>query len=160
MDFSQKENCIILPDIRSAYNVGSIFRTADAAGISKIFLVGYTPLPVDKFRRENKEISKTALGAEKTISWEHLDEMLPLLKHLKNEGFQIIAVEQSEKSIDYKNVSLKEKNAFIFGNEVEGVSEEVLNECDVVTEIPMLGEKESLNVSVSVGVALFRILGI
>lgn len=160
MDFSQKENCIILPDIRSAYNVGSIFRTADAAGISKIFLVGYTPLPVDKFRRENKEISKTALGAEKTISWEHTDEMLPLLKHLKNEGFQIIVVEQSEKSVDYKNVSLKEKNAFIFGNEVEGVSEEVLNECDVVTEIPMLGEKESLNVSVSVGVALFRILGI
>lgn len=160
MDFSQKENCIILPDIRSAYNVGSIFRTADAAGISKIFLVGYTPLPVDKFRRENKEISKTALGAEKTISWEHIDEMLPLLKHLKNEGFQIIAVEQSEKSVDYKNVSLKEKNAFIFGNEVEGVSPEVLNECDVVTEIPMLGEKESLNVSVSVGVALFRILGI
>ena len=160
MDFSQKENCIILPDIRSAYNVGSIFRTADAAGISKIFLVGYTPLPVDKFRRENKEISKTALGAEKTISWEHTDEMLPLLKHLKNEGFQIIVVEQSEKSVDYKNVSLKEKNAFIFGNEVEGVSLEVLNECDVVTEIPMLGEKESLNVSVSVGVALFRILGI
>jgi len=160
MDFSQKENCIILPDIRSAYNVGSIFRTADAVGISKIFLVGYTPLPLDKFRREKKEISKTALGAEKTISWEHTDEMLPLLKHLKNEGFQIIAVEQSEKSVDYKNVSLKEKNAFIFGNEVEGVSPEVLNECDVVTEIPMLGEKESLNVSVSVGVALFRILGI
>ncbi|TRZ51961.1 TrmH family RNA methyltransferase [bacterium] len=160
MDFSQKENCIILPDIRSTYNVGSIFRTADAAGISKIFLVGYTPLPVDKFRRENKEISKTALGAEKTISWEHFDEMLLLLKHLKNEGFQIIAVEQSEKSVDYKSVSLKEKNAFIFGNEVEGVSLDILNECDVIAEIPMRGRKESLNVSVSVGVALFRILNI
>jgi len=160
MNFSQKENCIILPNIRSSYNVGSIFRTADTTGISKIFLVGYTPLPIDRFNRENKEIVKTALGAEKTIVWEHVDEIFPLLMRLKNDGFQIIAIEQSEKSIDYKKVQIKEKNAFIFGNEVEGVSLDVLNECDVIAEILMLGEKESLNVSVSVGVALFRILNV
>lgn len=160
MDFSQKENIIILPDMRSAYNVGSIFRTADAAGISKIFLAGYTPMPQDRFKRENKEIAKTALGAEKTILWEHVDDIIPLLKLLKENGFQTIAVEQSENSIDYKKVKAKEKNAFVFGNEVEGLSPDVLLGCDIIAEIPMMGEKESLNVSVSAGVALFRILDI
>ena len=153
-------NYIILPDIRSSYNVGSIFRTADAVGISKIFLVGYTPCPLDKFKRPNKEIAKTALGAEKTIEWEHFDDIFELLEKLKKDGFQIIAIEQAQNSVDYKKVVLKEKNAFLFGSEVEGVSAEVLGNCDIIAEIPMLGQKESLNVSVSVGVAIFRILDI
>ncbi|MFA5830320.1 MAG: TrmH family RNA methyltransferase [Candidatus Paceibacterota bacterium] len=156
MKQSTKENIIILPDIRSSYNVGSIFRTADTAGISKIFLVGYTPCPEDRFKRANKEIAKTALGAEKTVVWEHIDDIFPLLEKLRKEGFQIIAVEQAENSTDYKNVKLKDKNAFLFGSEVSGAPKEVLEKCDVVAEIPMRGIKESLNVSVAVGVALFR----
>ena len=160
MKLIQKETCIVLPDIRSSYNVGSIFRTADAAGVSKIFLVGYTPCPEDKFKRVNKEIGKTALGAEKTVPWEHEDNIFALLARLKKEGFQIIAVEQSEKSVDYKKATLTEKTVLLFGSEVEGVSPSVLNECDVIAEIPMLGKKESLNVSVSVGAALFRMLDI
>ncbi len=156
----EKEIYVILPNIRSAYNVGSIFRTADACDVSKIYLTGYTPCPEDKFKRPNKEISKTALGAEKSVSWEYLPEILLLLTHLKEEGFEIVAIEQSPNSVDYKEVKVKNKTAFLFGNEVLGVSEEILSMCDVVAEIPMRGEKESLNVSVSVGVALFRMLDI
>ena len=110
-------NCIILPNIRSSFNVGSIFRTADAVGISKIYLVGYTPCPLDKFERPNKEIAKTALGAEKTTPWEHFDNIFYLLEKLKKDGVQIIAVEQSENSVDYKKVLLLEQNAFLFGSE-------------------------------------------
>ena len=160
MKQSQQENYIILPNIRSSHNVGSIFRTADAVGISKIFLVGYTPCPMDKFKRPNKEIAKTALGAEKTVEWEHCDDIFSLLEQLKKDGFQIIAIEQAENSVDYKNVKVKEKNAFIFGSEVGGLEKEILEKCDIIAEIPMQGEKESLNVSVSAGIALFRILGI
>jgi tRNA G18 (ribose-2'-O)-methylase SpoU len=152
----QKENCIVLPNIRSSYNVGSIFRTADAVGVSKIFLVGYTPCPFDKFKRVNKEIAKTALGAENSVEWEHHDDIFSLLETLKKDSFQIIAIEQSENSVDYKNVKLKGKNAFIFGSEVGGLEKEILEKCDIIAEIPMFGKKESLNVSVSAGVALFR----
>lgn len=155
-----KETAIILPDIRSSYNVGSIFRTADTAGVSKIFLVGYTPCPLDKFKRPNKEIAKTALGAEKTVSWEHVDDIFSLLERLKKEKFQIIAIEQSENSVDYKKINLKENTAFLFGSEVGGVSKEVLEKCHIIAEIPMWGEKESLNVSVVVGISIFRILNI
>jgi tRNA G18 (ribose-2'-O)-methylase SpoU len=158
MKLSPKQNYIILPNIRSSFNVGSIFRTADAVGISKIFLVGYTPCPLDKFKRLNKEIAKTALGAENSVEWEHCDDIFPLLERLKKDGFQIIAVEQAENSVDYKTVKVKEKNAFIFGSEVDGLGKEMLEKCDIIAEIPMQGEKESLNVSVSAGVVLFRMI--
>lgn len=151
---------IILPDIRSALNVGSIFRTADACGVDKIYLTGYTPAPVDKFGRINKEIGKTALGAEKNIAWEKVEDISKLLIKLKKEGFYLIAIEQSENSVDYKKIQAKSKTAFIFGNEVEGLPKTILKKCDVIAEIPMVGEKESLNVAVSAGVALFRILGV
>jgi len=160
MEPEKKQNYIILPSIRSSHNVGSIFRTADAAGISKIFLVGYTPCPLDKFKRVNKEIAKTALGAEKTMAWERSDDIFSLLERLKKEEFQIIAVEQDKNSTDYKQVKLKDKNAFLFGSEVGGVPKEVLEKCDTIAEIPMLGKKESLNVSVSAGVALFRMIDV
>jgi tRNA G18 (ribose-2'-O)-methylase SpoU len=160
MNSIKKQNYIILPNIRSSFNVGSIFRTADAVGISKIFLVGYTPCPMDKFKRPNKEIAKTALGAEKTVKWEHSDDIFPLLEKLKKDGFQIIAIEQAENSTDYKTVKLKDKNVFVFGSEVGGLEKEILEKCDIVAEIPMLGKKESLNVSVSAGVVLFRMINI
>ncbi|MFA6253793.1 MAG: TrmH family RNA methyltransferase [Candidatus Paceibacterota bacterium] len=152
------EAVIILPDIRSSLNVGSIFRTADAVGVNKIYLTGYTPAPIDKFGRADKQIAKTALGAEKTITWEKTEDISKLLAKLKKEGFYLIAIEQDKNSVDYKEVRVKEKTAFIFGNEVDGLSKNILKKCDAIAEIPMKGEKESLNVAVSVGVALFQIL--
>jgi 23S rRNA (guanosine2251-2'-O)-methyltransferase len=152
------EAVVILEDIRSAENVGSIFRTADACGVSRIYLTGYTPLPVDRFGRVSK-VGKSALGAERTVSWEKI-EMATVLRKLKREGFLIVAVEQSPDSVDYKKIPKKEKLAFVFGNEVSGVSAAVLKKADVIAEIAMLGEKESLNVSVAAGMVLSRTLDI
>ncbi|TSC66902.1 MAG: tRNA/rRNA methyltransferase SpoU [Parcubacteria group bacterium Gr01-1014_72] len=151
---------LILHNIRSAYNVGSIFRTADAAGVGKIFLTGYTPAPVDRFGRANKEIAKTALGAERTVSWEKYASIKPLLHKLRREGAALIALEQSPHSIDYKKIRLPKKAALIFGNEVAGLSPAVLKQADIIAEIPMRGCKESLNVSVAAGIALFLMLRI
>lgn len=153
-----KETILILDNIRSTNNVGAIFRTADAAGIAKIYLVGYTPSPTDRFGRKRKDISKSALGAEDSIEWESKKNLSVLMAKLKKDKFKIIAIEQSPQSVDYKKVKINSKTAFIVGNEVDGISEKILKQCDVVAEIPMKGKKESLNVSVSVGVALFRIL--
>ena len=141
-------------------NVGAMFRTADALGIDKIYLIGYTPAPLDRFGRMRKDITKSALGAENFIPWEQKKTISPLLKKLKSENFQIIAIEQDKKSIDYKKLALKNKNAFIAGPEVTGIPKNILNACDVIAEIPMRGKKESLNVSVALGIALFRILNI
>ena len=151
---------IILHNIRSAQNVGSIFRTADACGISKIFLSGYTPKPIDRFGREVKAISKTALGAEKNIEWEYFLRPNQIINKLKKEGVKIIGIEQDKKSIDYKKIKIKKPAAFMVGNEVRGISKQLLNQCDQIAEIPMNGKKESLNVSVTVGIALFRILNV
>ncbi len=155
---SKNQTIVILDNIRSMHNVGSIFRTADAVGISKIYLVGYTPKPVDRFGRPVKEIEKTALGAEKTISWEHTESLAPLLRLLKKEGFMIVAIEQSSKSVDYKKVRLGKRTALILGYEVEGLSKDTLARADTIAEIPMKGRKESLNVAVAFGVAAFRFL--
>ncbi len=151
---------VILPDIRSAYNVGSIFRTSDAAGIQKIYLVGITPGPLDRFGRPRSDVAKSALGAEKSVPWEHAATIGPLLSRLKKEGYTIIAIELSKDAVDYKKVKLKGPAAFVFGNEVEGLPKAILKKCDVIAEIPMHGEKESLNVSVAAGIALFRLLGL
>ncbi len=148
---------LILFNIRSAYNVGAIFRTADAAGISKIYLVGYTPSPKDKFGRWRTDIAKSALGAEQVVPYEEIASIARLITKLKKEKFEIIAIEQSVDSIDYKKIKVKEKTAFMLGEEVHGIPKTVLKKCDVVAEIPMKGEKESLNVSVAAGIALFRI---
>ena len=148
---------LILLDIRSTYNVGAIFRTADAVGVSKIHLVGITPAPIDRFGRPRSDIAKSALGSEKTMSWESTKNIVPLLTKIKKNGFQIIAIEQSKNSVDYKKITPNKKVVVILGNEVKGISEKILKKCDIVAEIPMRGEKESLNVSVSCGIALFRI---
>lgn len=147
--------CLILHNIRSAHNVGAIFRTADAAGVRKLHLTGYTPAPRDKFQRINKEIAKTALGAEQTVAWEKVENVQDLMGKLRAEGWQLLALEQSEKSIDYRKVELKSKATLILGNEVGGIEPEILQQCDQIIEIPMKGEKESLNVSVAAGIALF-----
>ena len=160
MTFMKSENILVLHDIRSAQNVGAIFRTADACGISKIILSGYSPTPIDRFGRKRSNISKSALGAEDSIKWEFSDSIIETVKSLKDGGFQIISIEQSEKSVDYKEINMKDRNVFIVGNEVSGVDSELLDVSDIIAEIKMLGEKESLNVSVASGIALFRILGI
>ncbi|MEK7567680.1 MAG: TrmH family RNA methyltransferase [Patescibacteria group bacterium] len=164
----KKEICLILDNIRSAENVGSIFRTSDAVGVSKIFLIGITPCPIDRFGRERKDIAKSALGAEKTIEWEYRKNAVQLLRELKKRKFLIIALEQDEKALDYKKISArggpaygwKGRTALIIGNEVTGISKEILKMSDCVVEIPMKGKKESLNVSVATGVALYRLLKI
>lgn len=152
------ETILILDNIRSTHNVGSIFRTADAAGVKKIYLVGTTPNPIDRFGREQSDIAKTALGAEKDIVWEHAETTLEVLS--KYGDYFKVALEQSSDSKDYKSVLPKEKNIIILGAEVAGLPKEILDACDVVAEIPMLGNKESLNVSVATGIFLFRFLQI
>ncbi len=155
---SKKELVLILDNIRSVFNVGSIFRTAECAGVSKIYLVGVTPDPVDRFGRERKDLAKVALGAEKKVEWEHVKNTSSLLKKFKVDGYQVIALEQAENSVDYKKFKPKFPLALILGEEVKGLSKKILELCDTTIEIPMMGEKESLNVSVATGVALFRIL--
>lgn len=154
------EIAVLLHDIRSTHNVGSMFRTADTLGVTKIYISGYTPTPLDKFERPRKDIAKVALGAEKTIPWEHVTDEKSLIKKLKKEKYQIVGVEQAKNSQDYKKVKIKRPVLFIVGNEVEGMDTATLKLCDVVAEIPMKGEKESLNVSVAFGVALFRMLNL
>ena len=156
----RQENIVIIHNVRSVQNVGAMFRTADAAGVDKIYLTGYTPTPVDRFGRIRRDLAKSALGAEEFVKWESKKNILPLLAKLKREKFQIIAIEQDKKSIDYKKVKLKNRNAFIVGTEVSGIPKNILQKCDIIAEIPMRGKKESLNVSVALGVALFAILKI
>ena len=150
----------MLHDIRSAQNVGSLFRTADAAGIGEIYLVGITPTPIDKYGRPNTSVTKTALGAENTISWKYVATLAPLLKRLQKEGYTSIAIEQAPASVDYKKVIMTTPIVFVLGNEVTGLPERVLSKMDIIAEISMKGEKESLNVSVAGGIAMFRILNV
>ncbi|OHB15183.1 MAG: hypothetical protein A2566_03415 [Candidatus Zambryskibacteria bacterium RIFOXYD1_FULL_40_13] len=155
-----KQISVLLHDIRSTHNVGSIFRTADALGVTKIYISGITPTPLDRFQKPRKDIAKVALGAEKTVDWEYIKEPEKLIKTLKKSKYQIVALEQTKGSVDYKKVKAKPPVLIIVGNEVGGIEKKILSLCDVVAEIPMRGEKESLNVSVAFGVALFRILGV
>jgi len=157
---NKKENILILYNIRSTQNVGAIFRTADAVGINKIYLVGYTPAPIDRFGKKRSDIAKSALGAEEFVSWEIKKGLPALMRSLRREKFQIIAIEQGKNSINYKKVKIQNKNAFIVGEEVKGIPKNILKKCDLIVEIPMRGKKESLNVSVATGVALFGILNI
>ena len=152
---------ILLHDIRSTHNVGAIFRTADATGVGKIYISGITPAPIDRFGRARPDISKASLGAEKTVAWESITSVADLIKKLKKEKFQIVAVEQDKKSIDYRKLERGgdgENILIIMGSEVDGVDKETLKLCDDILEIPMLGQKESLNVSVACGIILYSLI--
>lgn len=142
---------VILDDIRSLHNIGSVFRTADAFLIEKIYLCGITATP------PNKEIHKTALGATDSVCWEYRKEILPLLAELKKDGVKVASVEQAQNSIllhSFKVVK-EEKLAVIFGNEVKGVDQKVVSDCDICIEIPQFGTKHSLNIAVSCGIVLW-----
>ena len=154
----KKDVYVLLHNIRSTHNVGSIFRTSDALGVDKIYMSGFTPTPIDKFNRPRKDVSKVSLGAEKSVDWEYITDPKKLIKKLQKKGVEIVGIEQSSQSIDYKKVKTKKSVLFVMGDEVEGIEQSILSMCDMVAEIPMRGNKESLNVSVAFGVALFRIL--
>lgn len=150
---------LVLENIRSVHNVGAIFRTADAIGIDEIILVGYTPAPIDRFGRDREDLHKSALGAEKNISWKQVGDgdLIDELRKMKAAGYKIVSLEQAKDSVDYKKAEIDFDVVIVVGNEVTGVSSEVLKISDIIAEIPMAGEKESLNVSVATGVLLFRL---
>ena len=149
---------LVLDNIRSVENVGSIFRTAEGLGVSKLYLIGTTPTPLDRFGRKRSDMVKVALGAEETLEWEYRENIVEVLDELKSQNFQIISLEQSERSSDLKSFKPQDVFALIVGNEVDGVSKETLEISDEIVEIEMRGKKESLNVSVSTGIALYQLL--
>jgi len=143
---------VVLDNIRSAHNIGSVFRTSDAFLIEKVYLCGITATP------PNKEIRKTALGATESVEWEHVRETANLIPELKSAGFRILAVEQTQGSKFLSEVELNpdEKYAVVFGNEVDGVQQPVINQSDLCVEVPQSGTKHSLNVSVCAGIVLWE----
>lgn len=164
---------LALHNIRSTHNVGAIFRTADAVGVRRIFLSGYTPAPVDRFGRSRQDISKAALGAELTVPWEALSAGGSLglsafcgqLKRSKDmKGVIICGVEQDKCALDFRKISDiakaggARKILLILGNEVDGLEKEILDVCDHIIELPMLGKKESLNVAVAAGIVLYQLI--
>lgn len=153
-NFKQVEKlplAVVLDDIRSVLNVGSVFRTADAFLIDRLFLCGITPQP-------SREMNKTALGATESVSWQYFQDAVAAVRELKTMGYELWAVEQTDQSVPLQEVevSRNKKVALIFGHEVKGVGDEILALCDGAIEIPQMGTKHSLNISVSAGVALWE----
>ncbi len=146
---------LVLDNIRSAENVGNILRSADAFGVEKVYLCGITPAPIDRFGREFAKVTKAALGAEKTVAWEQAKDVSAVTQLLKGEGFVIAALEQHANSVPLNRLNNIKKLALVVGNEVGGVDGNVLAKADMIFEIPMGGKKESLNVAVATGIALF-----
>ncbi|MEK9179846.1 MAG: RNA methyltransferase [Patescibacteria group bacterium] len=154
---------VILHNIRSLHNVGSIFRTADAAGVKKIYLCGITPMPLDRFGKLRPQFAKVAMGAEKYVEWEQARGTASVIKKLRADGFKIFAVEQSKKSIPYsrfRGIRMRSqfRIALILGHERRGLPPSILKFADEILEIPMRGSKESLNVSVAFGVVIFHLI--
>ncbi len=146
-----KEFYVICDNIRSLENIGSIFRTADAVGATKLYLCGISGRP------PHQKISKTALGAENDIPWEYHKQTLRLIKKLQQEKVQVVALEQSKKSVDYTKIKPIFPLALVMGNEVKGISPAILAQCDNVIHLPMKGKKESLNVAVAFGIAAYQL---
>ena len=144
----------LLDNIRSAWNVGSIFRTADGLGISKLYLCGITPTP------KNESVTKTSLGAEETVAWEQSNNALKMTQKLKTEGYTLIALEQDERAKPLRefNHLPMQKAVLIVGNEVTGVDPDILDLCDEIVHIPMHGQKRSFNVEVAFGIAAFQLI--
>ena len=171
---------VILHNIRSLYNVGSVFRTADAVGIEKIYLCGITPKPVDEFGKPRQQLIKVSLGAEKYVEWEYFKSAVRLIDKLKKENYKIFAIEQSKKSIPYYKIHLpvqrslnrQVKIALVLGNEIKGLPQSILSRAERILEIPMHGAmvrqahhprrigrgKESLNVAVAFGIIIFHLI--
>ena len=158
----KKNFYLILHNIRSAYNVGAIFRTADGAGVDKIYLTGYTPTPPDGTEiyttKPERKIIKTSLGAIEYVPWDRYEKVEDLIKKLKNEAIEIVALEQGDGSVDYKKFKTDKSIALVLGNEPVGIDEQTLSLCDTMIDIPMRGQKNSLNVSVAAGIAIYELI--
>lgn len=160
-----KSIILILDNIRSTYNVGSILRTADGFGITEVLFAGYTPYPIlyedprlpHESRKITNAIHKTALGAEQTIDSKLFDTTKLAIKYAKTQGFRVAALEQAENSTNITEYKATEKTAIVLGNEVNGISSDTLALCDVIIEIPMFGRKESFNVSISAALCLYSL---
>ena len=143
---------VLLNDIRSLHNIGSVFRTCDAMAVEKLYLCGITATP------PHREIRKTAIGASESVNWEYQKNAIEVIKKYQKSGYQIIAVEQTDKAISLENFDWNnEKILLIFGNEVNGVDQDLINESDISIEIPQWGTKHSFNISVSAGIVLWSI---
>ena len=148
---------VLLENIRSSHNVGSIFRSADAVGVSRMLLCGHTPCPIDRMGRVNDRLLKTSLGSEQSVPWDYFSDSLAALRRYSTHI--PIAVEQTEQSVPYRDFSFSgDHPLFIFGNEVDGVSSETLHRASHHIFLPMCGSKESLNVSVCAGIVLYHFL--
>lgn len=160
-----RELVLIAHNLRSCHNIGSLLRTAEGLGVSKVYLTGYTPYPLadpdDRLphlaQKLNRQISKTALGAETLQPWEHATDLVTVFNELRAAGFQITAVEQSPSAISLPDFAPPDKLALLVGREVEGVEPEVLAMCDATLEIPMFGHKESFNVVQAAAMALYHV---
>ena len=143
---------LILPNIRSAMNIGAIFRTADAVGAEKIYLCGYSATP------NHPKVAKTAIGAEETVPWEYIKETNQVINKVKNSGYQIIGLEFNQRAEKIWETDFKFPIALIVGNEIHGIPEDQIELCDKIIYLPMLGKKESLNVATATGIASYNIL--
>lgn len=160
------EIILIAHNIRSCHNVGSLLRTAEGLGIAKVYFTGYTPYPLkggDRrmphiARKLHAQIHKTALGAEDMVDWRHNDDIDSVISQLKEDGYEIAALEQSDRSTPLPDFQSTGKTALIVGREVEGVEQEVLERCDKIIEIPMKGKKESFNVSAAAAMAMYHLV--
>jgi 23S rRNA (guanosine2251-2'-O)-methyltransferase len=148
-------HALLLPDIRSGWNTGAFFRTADAVGIDEIFLCGHTPYP------PHKEISKTALGAEKMVAWSYWEQAEDAIEYLKSKGIKIIGLEIHKKAIpimEWKQKKQQTPFCLVVGNEVGGIPEKIVSQCDELIFLPMKGKKESLNVAIAGAIAMWEIV--
>lgn len=159
-----RQMILIAHNLRSCHNIGSLFRTAEGLGVERIVLTGYTPYPVNKndsrlphlSAKIQRQISKTALGAEDMVPWEHHVEVSSVIKQLQGDGYVVIAIEQAANSIALPDYVPADKVALLVGREVEGIEPEVLDSCDAILEIPMFGSKESFNVVQAAAMALYH----
>jgi tRNA G18 (ribose-2'-O)-methylase SpoU len=156
---------LIVHNIRSCYNVGSIFRTADGLGVEKIYLTGYSPYPINNndsrlpylAQKIDHQIHKTALGAEKTVAWEHVENIYNLIAKLQTSKYQIVGLEQAPNSMPLQSFQPNERLALIIGKEIGGIENTILALTDIVIEIPMVGVKDSFNVAQATAIALYHI---
>lgn len=149
--FMDRRICLLAHNVRSLWNVGSFFRTCDAMGVEKMYLTGYTGIP------PRREITKVAIGAEEFVPWEQFADPLEILTKLKEEGWSLVALEITPDAIDIINYQPADNVCLIVGHELTGVPPEILSLCDATVMIPMLGQKESLNVAVAAGIALHQL---
>jgi tRNA G18 (ribose-2'-O)-methylase SpoU len=152
LECKRRQIFVIADNIRSLHNIGSLFRTSEAAGIEKLYLVGISGTP------PRKEINKTAIGAENNVPWEYHADMIPLLKYFKSQHIPIVVLEHTDSSKSFQEITYSFPLCLVVGNEVDGISEEVMDYADMAVDIAMFGMKQSLNVSVAYGIMLYELI--